>query len=69
MIVNFVVGQGACFNTKKRVPYLIYVETIDRKELKNHLLNISSSYIETSSQQSKNDIFDEINNLQTEDVQ
>ena len=36
MIVNFVAGEGACFNTKKRVPYLIYVETIDRKELKNH---------------------------------
>jgi len=28
---------------------LVYVETIDRKELKNHQLNFSSSYIETSS--------------------
>ena len=29
MIVNFVVDEGACFETRKRVPYLIYLETVE----------------------------------------
>jgi phosphatidylinositol 4-kinase len=34
MIVRIIDNECTCFNTKKRVPYRIVVETIDYNELK-----------------------------------
>lgn len=34
LIVNFIRDEGACFETKKRVPYLIYLETVDLEDFK-----------------------------------
>lgn len=36
MIVQLVPNQFICFETRKRVPYRIVVETIDPEDLKTH---------------------------------
>ncbi len=59
LIVNFIEDEGACFETKKRVPYLIYLETVDLEDFKTNQAVFENDFI-SESEMTKMELLEEL---------